>query len=321
MSPARRVNRVHTMDQPEVQDAVAAMRRVADAYGGRVLIGEAYLLIPRMMAYYGRADAPGFQLPFNFHLLFTPWTPAAIAALIGQYEAALPSGAWPNWVLGNHDRSRVASRIGPAQARVAPVLLLTLRGTPTLYQGEEIGMVDVPIPSALVQDPWECNVPGLGLGRDPVRTPMPWQDGPKSGFTTGEPWLPLGPPGTGITVAGQERDPRSLLALYRALLRLRRAEPAVSVGSIGNVRAAASVLSYQRQLGARTLLVALNLGNEPQECALRGASGRLLLSSTLDGQAGRHVSGVFRLGPNEGAVVALEGRSGGVAEPACVLPL
>ena len=320
MSPARRVNRVHTMDQPEVQDAVAAMRRVADGYGGRVLIGEAYLPIPRMMAYYGRADAPGFQLPFNFHLLSTPWTPAAIAALIGQYEAALPPGAWPNWVLGNHDRSRVASRIGPAQARVAALLLLTLRGTPTIYQGEEIGMVDVPIPPALVQDPWEHRVPGLGLGRDPVRTPMPWQDGPKGGFTTGEPWLPLGPAGTGITVAEQERDPRSLLALYRALLRLRRAEPALSVGSIGDVQASGAVLSYQRQLGARTLLVALNLGNEPQDCALRGASGRLLLSSTLDGPVGRHVDDALRLGPNEGAVVALEGRSGGAVEATLVPP-
>ena len=190
-----------------------------------------------------------------------------------------------------------------------------MRGTPTIYQGEEIGMVDVPIPPALVQDPWERRVPGLGLGRDPVRTPMPWQDGPKGGFTTGEPWLPLGPAGTGITVAGQERDPRSLLALYRALLRLRRAEPALSVGSIGNVRASGSVLSFQRQFGARTLLVALNLGHEPQECALHGASGRILLSSTLDGQTGRHVSGAFHLGPNEGVVMALEGRTGGKAEP------
>lgn len=314
MSPARSVVRAHTMDQPEVQDVVAAMRRVADTYGGRVLIGEAYLPIPRMMAYYGRADAPGFQLPFNFHLLSTPWTPAAIAALIEEYEAALPRDAWPNWVLGNHDRSRLASRIGPAQARVAAVLLLTLRGTPTIYQGEEIGMLDVPIPPALVQDPWERNVPGLGLGRDPVRTPMPWQGGPKGGFTTGEPWLPLGPAGTGITVAEQERDPRSLLALYRALLRLRRAEPALSVGSIGDVRAAASVLSYQRQFGTRTLLVALNLGNEPQECAVPGASGRILLSSALDGEGGRHVDSVLRLGPNEGAVMALEGRDGGAAD-------
>jgi alpha-glucosidase len=124
------------------------------------------------MAYYG-ADLTGFHLPFNFHLISTDWKPKAIASLIETYEAALPVGGWPNWDLGNHDRSRVASRVGQAQARVAAMLLLTLRGTPTIYQGEEIGMVDTPIPPHLVQDPLEHNVPGFGLGRDPARTPMP----------------------------------------------------------------------------------------------------------------------------------------------------
>ena len=145
MSPARQLKRAHTIDQPEVHDAIAAMRRVADAYGS-VMIGEAYLPIDRLMVYYG-ADLTGFHLPFNFHLISTPWQPTAIAALIGAYEKALPAGGWPNWVLGNHDRSRVASRIGGRQVRVAAMLLLTLRGTPTLYQGEELGMTDVPIPA------------------------------------------------------------------------------------------------------------------------------------------------------------------------------
>ena len=140
MSPARSVIRARTMDLPEVHDAVAAMRRVSDEYpGDRVLIGEAYLPIERLMAYYG-PGLSGFHLPFNFHLLSTPWEAGAIADLIARYEAALPPGGWPNWVLGNHDRSRLASRIGRAQARVAAMLLLTLRGTPTIYQGEEIGI-------------------------------------------------------------------------------------------------------------------------------------------------------------------------------------
>jgi alpha-glucosidase len=112
MSPAQRVIRAHTMDQPEVHEAIAAMRRVADEYGDRLLIGEAYLPFDRLMAYYG-VDLTGFHLPFNFELIFTPWQPTAITALVAAYEAALPEGAWPNWMLGNHDRSRVASRIGP----------------------------------------------------------------------------------------------------------------------------------------------------------------------------------------------------------------
>ena len=159
----------------------------------RVLIGEASLPIEQLMAYYG-VDAPGFHLPFNFHLIKSPWDPQVIAALIEQYEGALAGGAerWPNWVLGNHDRSRVASRVGPAQARVAAMLLLTLRGTPTIYQGEEIGMADVPIPTQAVRDPWEKNVPGpRPRARSRAHADAVGCVSENAGFTAGEPWLPL----------------------------------------------------------------------------------------------------------------------------------
>ena len=124
------------------------------------------------------------HLPFNFQLIELPWHARAIADAIDRYEALLPSYGWPNWVLGNHDNPRIASRIGAAQARVAAMLLLTLRGTPTLYYGDEIGMHNVPIPPDRVQDPFEKNVPGLGLGRDPARTPMQWSAAPNAGFTS-----------------------------------------------------------------------------------------------------------------------------------------
>jgi alpha-glucosidase len=275
MSPARRVVRARTMDLPEVHDAVAAMRRVADGYpGDRVLIGEAYLPIDRLMAYYG-ADLSGFQLPFNFHLLSTPWRAREIGALVERYEAALPPGAWPNWVLGNHDRSRVASRLGPAQARVAAMLLLTLRGTPTIYQGEEIGMQDVPIPPERVQDPWERNVPGLGLGRDPVRTPMQWDAAKNAGFThaEAEPWLPLAPDYAAINASAQSADPRSMLSLYRALLALRRAEPALSVGSYVPVEGGGGGRAGLRAAGRRDG-PALAGGAEPRRPRARTAPRR-----------------------------------------------
>ena len=305
-SPARRVNRAHTADLPEVQGVVAAMRQVADSYpGDRVLIGEAYLPIPRMMAYYG-IDRRGFQLPFNFHLLSTPWTATAVAALADAYEAALPAGAWPNWVLGNHDRSRVASRLGPAQARVAAMLLLTLRGTPTIYQGEEIGMRDVPIPPDQVQDPWERNVPGLGLGRDPVRTPMPWDATPGAGFTTGTPWLPLGQEYRWVNVATQDADPGSMLALYRGLIALRRAEPALAVGSYATMPTdTPDILLYQRRHGTRRLVVALNLGSQPRSVGLP-EPGEVLLSTRPDRGGGSKVASLS-LAPDEGAVLALVG--------------
>ncbi|MCO6419508.1 DUF3459 domain-containing protein [Siccirubricoccus sp. KC 17139] len=315
LSPARRVIRAHTMDQPEVQEAVAAMRRVTDAFPGeRVLIGEAYLPIERLMAYYG-AELSGFQLPFNFHLLSTPWEAGAIGALIARYEAALPPGAWPNWVLGNHDRSRLASRLGPAQARVAAMLLLTLRGTPTIYQGEEIGMTDVPIPPEQVQDPWERRVPGLGLGRDPVRTPMQWDPGPGAGFTSAaEPWLPLAADWRAVNVAAQERDGASMLSLYRALLALRRSEPALSVGTYAAVPTDAdTVLAYDRQdeASGRRLRIALNLGARPQRLAGFAPGARVLVSTRRDRPAGP-IDGMVLLRAAEGVVMAMPAEAGTV---------
>jgi alpha-glucosidase len=303
MSPSRRLIRAHTMDQPEVHEAIAAMRRVADTFEDRVMIGEAYLPIDRLMAYYG-LDLTGFHLPFNFHLLSTPWHPIAVAALIEAYEAALPPGAWPNWVLGNHDRSRLASRLGLRQARVAAMLLLTLRGTPTIYQGEEIGMTDVRIPPERVQDPWERNVPGLGLGRDPERTPMQWESGVNAGFSLAKPWLPIAPDAGMVNVAAQATDPASILSLYQTLIRLRRAEPALSIGDYRPGRADEGVLTYERHHEGRRLMVALNMSGEAR--SLPGLpSGRVLVSTALD-CADEPTNGKLSLRPDEGCVIALD---------------
>ena len=154
-SPAsQRLLPLYNTNRPEVHTIVADMRAVLDSYGDRLLIGEIYLPFDQLATYYGQ-DLDGAQLPFNFHLMQCPWNAAAIAQVIVEYEQALPVGAWPNWVLGNHDQPRIASRIGKAQARLAAMLLLTLRGTPTMYYGEEIGMINVAIPAAEVQDPAE----------------------------------------------------------------------------------------------------------------------------------------------------------------------
>jgi alpha-glucosidase len=168
-------------DRPEILDVVMEMRRMVDEFRERVLIGEIYLPVNRLVAYYGK-DLSGAHLPFNFALLSAPWNARAIAKLIDDYESALPAAAWPNWVLGDHNRPRIASRVGHPQARVAAMLLLTLRGTPTLYYGDEIGMQQVTISPHQAQDPFEKNVPGIGVGRDGCRTPMQWNAEAQAGF-------------------------------------------------------------------------------------------------------------------------------------------
>jgi alpha-glucosidase len=208
------------------------------------------------------------HLPFNFQLIDAPWQARALATLIANYEAALPPGGWPNWVLGNHDRPRIASKLGEAQARVAAMLLLTLRGTPTLYYGDELGLSDVPIPPAQLQDPRELREPGLGLGRDPVRTPMPWDAGAHAGFSTVSPWLPLNADWPTRNVAGMADEPASILTLYRQLLAARRAHPALAIGDFSLLDSAGDVLAYERRYGAQRLIVALNLGTSAQRLEL-----------------------------------------------------
>jgi len=208
---------LYTADRPELHEIIAEMRRVVNEFPERVLIGEIYLPVERLVAYYGR-DLSGLHLPFNFALLSAPWQARRLAKLIDEYEAALPAGGWPNWVLGNHDRPRIASRVGRDQARIAAMLLLTLRGTPTIYYGDEIGMEQVPISPQDVRDPFELRVPGQGLGRDGCRTPMQWDGTPFAGFSTAKPWLPLAENYVVENVAEQQREPDSMLRFYRRLI-------------------------------------------------------------------------------------------------------
>lgn len=291
---------LYTADRPEVHAIIVEMRRVVEAYRDRVLIGEIYLPLERLVTYYGQ-NLGGAHLPFNFALIDAAWNAPSLCAIVTEYEAALPPGAWPNWVLGNHDKSRIASRVGSAQARLAAMLLLTLRGTPTIYYGDELGLCDVPIAPESVRDPAEKNEPGLGLGRDPQRTPLPWDASERGGFTTGEPWLPLGEHAHS-NVATLAADPTSMLTLYRRLIELRRGHLALTAGSLGGVGVTDDVLHYERVSGTQRIAVILNLAPEPRTAIAPRA--RILLSSYLDRDA-ECTQGPVGLRAAEGLVLQL----------------
>jgi alpha-glucosidase len=305
ISPYRELLTTYTADLPEVQDIVAKLRSVVEEYDDRMLVGEIYLPVERLMAYYG-ASGKGAHLPFNFQLIRLPWNAREIAAAVERYEALLPPDAWPNWVLGNHDKSRVATRVGRAQARVAAMALLTLRGTPTMYYGDEIGMHDVPIPFEQVRDPFEKNVPGLGLGRDPERTPMQWSGEEYAGFTKGISWLPLANDYPRVNVSLAQRQPNSFLTLYRRLIELRRAEPALSVGDFGPLPGDDDLMAYIRKTDERRLLVVLNLSPKTKSFSISNLQcrGFLLLSTYLDrGREG--LQDEIALRADEGAIIEL----------------
>ncbi|MBR0932142.1 alpha-amylase family glycosyl hydrolase [Bradyrhizobium jicamae] len=293
----------YSTDQPEVHAVISEMRRVTEEFDNRVLIGEIYLPLNRLVAYYGN-DLRGAQMPFNFALLSTLWSAHSVEAIIADYERALPPGAWPNWVLGNHDRPRVASRVGPAQAGVAAMLLLTLRGTPTLYYGDEIGLRQLTIAPDQVRDPFEKNVPDIGVGRDGCRTPMQWSADRNAGFSTATPWLPLAHDFISENVASLEADQASILNFYKAMIALRRKLPQLVSGSYEPVAAQGDILLYRRRGTDGLVVIALNFGAEPAATTSSaiGFNCEILLSTFMDRQ-GEKLEGMLELRSNEGVIL------------------
>ncbi|MBN9389762.1 MAG: DUF3459 domain-containing protein [Chloroflexi bacterium] len=300
--------RTYTEDLPDMDGIILEMRKVADAYPERVLIGEIWLPYERLVHYYG-AELNGLHLPFNFQLLLLDdWQAESVRQLVESYETALPEGAWPNWVLGNHDKSRVATRLGQTRSRLAQMLLLTLRGTPTLYYGDELGMVDVKIPPELARDPQEKGSPGFG--RDPGRTPMQWDASPDAGFSAPgvTTWLPLAPDYEKVNVDAEKEDPASMLAFVRLLLALRNANPALNSGSYRSIESsAAACFVYERAGAGKRFLVALNFSDQPQTVSINDAEtsqGRIVISTRTGREGIVNLSGL-ELDAAEGVVVEL----------------
>ncbi len=300
---AARTRMVHNLDQDDVHEILRQMRQLLDSYGDCVAIGELWGPLERWVRYYG-VQGEGLHLPFNFRLMDEAnWTAESVRASVDEMEAALPPFAWPNYVLGNHDRIRLATRFGgQAQARLAAMLLLTLRGTPTLYYGDELGLENGVIPPEKLQDPQGINL-GAARSRDVARTPMQWDASAYAGFSTTEPWLPVSADYETRNVTAQTAVPTSILNLYRQLIWLRRGSEALAVGAYQPVDAPTGCFCYWRSVPNERRLIALNFSDQTQP--VHGlANGRILLSTHLD----RHdrVTAVLTLRPWEGLIIAPE---------------
>ena len=311
VNPHNSLLHIYTADRPEVHQLIREMRAVLDEYDDRMMVGEIYLPNDRLATYFG-ADFDEVHLPFNFQLIDMPWKAHAVRHVVDAYEASLPAGAWPNWVLSNHDRRRVATRVGPAQARIANMHLLTLRGTPTTYYGEEMGMENVPIPPEMIQDPPAVNQPELAdiVGRDPVRTPMQWDASPNAGFTDPNvtPWLPLAADYRVRNVAIQSANPVSMLSLYRTLTELRHAETALQRGEYRSLDAGDDdIFAYVRSApGDDSFLVVLNFGANAHMLDLSTVTrdATVVVSTALDREGAVDLA-ALELRPNEGLTLRL----------------
>lgn len=294
---------LYTTDRPEVHDIVQEMRAVIDSYEGeRLFIGEIYLPVERLVAYYG-PDANGTNMPYNFQLALLPWKSHEIMKAVDYYESHLPEGAWPNWVLGNHDQPRVGTRVKPHQLRGAQLLLLTLRGTPTMYYGDELGMKNVEIGREEVQDPFEINEPGKGHGRDPQRTPMPWNGEPNAGFTTADkPWLPLGD-NTKFNVEQQMEDSNSMLNMVRRLLDFRRKHVALQVGDHQNLPCQEPIAAFGRHFNDEHFIIVINFSDEEQTYPLPASNPRCVFTTCVDACLPVIEGNVVQLRGGEGVII------------------
>ena len=282
-SPWGRQEHRYDIDQPDFPELIERFRAIVDEQPGRMTIGELFSRETELAARYARDH----HIVFDWSMMESPWTAEAFGASIDRRERAFGPKLWPTVALSNHDRERQATRLSAsvgrdrdpdhdAIAKAAAVLILTQRGSPFLYYGEEVGMVDVDIPRDEIVDP-----PALRAGpdfpwydRSRCRTPMQWGTGPGAGFTTGRPWLRLAPDAATRNVETQMRDPDSVLACYRRLLDFRRDSEPLRRGSMERLDAGVpDVLAWTRDAGGRRLLVLVSFVGEPRTVDLGAVAG------------------------------------------------
>ncbi|MDQ6884396.1 MAG: alpha-amylase family glycosyl hydrolase [Candidatus Dormibacteraeota bacterium] len=291
---------VYNMERPEVHEVLRRWRTLANAYAPpRILLGETYVLDVRSMGlYYGQGDE--LHLAFNFSYIHSPFEAEALAAVVDESEEVIPDTGWPAWTVSNHDVSRVMTRWAngdPRKLRCAMLGLLTLRGTPVLYYGDEIGMPDTPIAKDDMRDPVGIRHWPDPRGRDPERTPMQWDDEPGAGFTRGgvKPWLPAGD-ARAVNVTSQRNDRGSMLHFVRDLIAFRRTQQDLTSGAFTRLPAPKNGWAYRRGNGT---VVALNLSDEPLTFPELEATVRF---STARGLVENGTAGRLRLQAWEGAI-------------------
>jgi len=278
--------RRHDEDWDSIEGHLRGIRAVVDEYEDRMIVGEVALQdLHRIMSYVRSGDQ--LHMAHNFVFIELPWDADEYRASIDDFEQLAEGAAWPAWFLANHDRSRTASILGPERARAVLVMLYALRGTPFVYQGEELGLPDAEIPPDRVVDV---------DGRDPERAPIPWTPGPNAGFTTGTPWLPLIANADTLNAQAQREDPSSTLNLTKRLAKLRRATPDLQTGPQETLDAGDDVLAFTR--GAWT--AAINFSLEPRATTVQGTIRISSDPARAEGEA--HADLV--LAPGEGVLLS-----------------
>jgi len=282
---------IHDIDQPEMMPFLNELRGLLDSYPERYAVGETYLAtLPKTISYCGNDKLhAAFSFDFTSNDLLFPWNPAWLMKRITRHDDAFSSaGVWPTTVMSNHDLPRAASRYsrdeGDAQAKLAMTLLLTLRGTPFLYYGEEIAMRDISLKRSEILDPPGRKYWPIYKGRDGCRSPMQWNDGPHAGFSATRPWLPVHPDYARRNVAAQQADPGSMFNFTKNLLNVRKETPALRRGSFLPLETPRGTLAYIRETDDQSVLVRMNFSKSQVNIAEPAAPWREIFTTSEGGQ-------------------------------------
>jgi alpha-glucosidase len=316
--PADQFLRVHSAGQPEMTEILGSFCEAVDKKHDKYMLSEVNLMenvtlnIASLQGLYQACRAHPIHAPFNFNLMTLPWSAQSFRSFIDEYEASLGPEDWPNYVLGNHDKHRLVTRVGRDKARLLAVLQLTLRGLPIVYFGDELGLPDGKVLSSQVRDTIELRSPGNDLGRDKSRTPMPWDSSSDAGFTTGTPWLPIGPAAHKLNVELEDSQPDSSLNLYQHLIGLRNSSPALIEGDYRSVELTdPNVYGYTRETELQRFLIILNFGAYETEVELAGSVGEWVAGThEVEGDGQKPVGDVVKLAAYEGRIYEI--RKGGI---------
>ena len=300
--PFHSLTHTYTLNQPEIIPILKSFKKLLSSCPGSFMINEMNVPLDELINIYKSTD--GICMPFNFHLMHMPWDHTTFKSFIDAFDSAVGKQYTPNYVLGNHDTPRLLTRLNEKRARVAAMLQLTLRGMPFIYYGDELGLPNGIIPPEKVRDPWEKKTPGLGLGRDPARTPIVWEDAEFGGFSNVEPWLPFADKTR--TVLSERQNTSSMFNLYRTLIHARKKFPALLSGDYQPMQIEGKpVLAFRRIHGGDEAVVVLNFSENEQEIQLDTDIYSVLCTTYLDqlDQQKKRSQGSLFLRPHEGYVL------------------
>ncbi len=295
------LDHIYSRDGPKLYAYLSELASVLDQYKDKVIVVEANPNLNKdkgyYLSFYNNVE-PHVMAPFNFAVLNMPWDARSVKHYVDTFQAGLRSEYNPIYVLSNHDKSRIVTRLGVSAARTAATLLLTLPGSPFLYYGDEIGMENAAVADDNALDPITGRETYAEAGRDPERTPMQWSNGVNAGFSAVKPWLPIGEKYLQSNVLLEEDDKSSMLNLYKQLISLRRSNEAIHHGRYEPFDAPdQDIFGFQRIVDDEVILVLLNFVGESRVVDI---DGDILFSTHPTATTGV-------LAPNEAQIIKLRG--------------